>query len=127
MSEERLLILNEKQKKHASRLIREECANLDGSYCVLLDNGCEPCTCPQLISYSVLCKHFKQAILPLDPEFQAVVMKADGLKRCAACEEIITGYSRNALYCEPCATRRKRESKREWMRNNKAKSGKSRV
>ena len=39
--------------------------NYDCGNCLLLDNG-EECVCPQSITYSLICKWFRAAVLPLD-------------------------------------------------------------
>ena len=40
------------QSVRANALIRELCANFDDGCCLLLDDGYDPCPCPQLISNS---------------------------------------------------------------------------
>ena len=45
--------------------MRRTCCNYDNGNCILLDDGDE-CVCPQLISYSLLCKWFRVAVLPAD-------------------------------------------------------------
>lgn len=52
------------QYRTARRLVRE-CCNYDCGNCLLLDNG-EECICPQSITYSLICKWFRAAVLPLD-------------------------------------------------------------
>ena len=47
---------------------------------MLLDDG-EECVCPQLISYSLLCKWFQTAVLPLDKELYAELLKAEDMRR----------------------------------------------
>ena len=42
-----------------------KCCNYDCGNCLLLDNG-EECVCPQSITYSLICKWFRAAVLPLD-------------------------------------------------------------
>ena len=53
-----------RQYRTARRLVRE-CCNYDCGNCLLLDNG-EECVCPQSITYSLICKWFRAAVLPLD-------------------------------------------------------------
>ena len=50
----------------------------------MLDDGDE-CVCPQLISYSLLCKWFRIAVLPLDKELYAELFKAEDMRRCTVC------------------------------------------
>ena len=49
------------QCRAARRLVRE-CCNYDCGNCLLLDDG-EECVCPQGISYSLICKWFRTAVL----------------------------------------------------------------
>ena len=53
------------QRVRCNRLIRRLCANYDGGNCLPLDDG-EGCVCVQTISYSLLCKYFRRAVLPAD-------------------------------------------------------------
>ena len=53
------------QQHRAARRLVHECCNYDNGNCILLDNG-EPCVCVQSISYSLLCRWFISAVLPLD-------------------------------------------------------------
>ena len=58
------------QRRRCNRLIKRLCANYDDGNCLLLDDG-EPCVCPQTISYSLLCRYFRNAVLPADKELYA--------------------------------------------------------
>ena len=53
------------QRARCNRLIRRLCANYDGGNCLPLDDD-EGCVCVQMISYSLLCKYFRRAVLPAD-------------------------------------------------------------
>ena len=59
--------LTPSQRRRCNRLIKRLCANYDNGNCLLLDDG-EPCVCPQTISYSLLCRYFRNAVLPADKE-----------------------------------------------------------
>ena len=50
------------QSRKVNALVRRTCCNYDNGNCILLDDGDE-CVCPQLISYSLLCKWFRAAVL----------------------------------------------------------------
>ena len=54
------------QLKRAKKLIRAECCNYDAqnNECFALDEG-DGCVCVQSISYSLLCRWFMEAVLPL--------------------------------------------------------------
>ena len=53
------------QQYRTARRLVHECCNYDCGNCLLLDDG-EECTCPQSITYSLICKWFRAAVLPLD-------------------------------------------------------------
>ena len=64
--------LSPPQSRKVNSLVRRECCNCDNGHCILLDDGDE-CVCPQLISYSLLCKWFRIAVLPLDKLLRRVL------------------------------------------------------
>ena len=107
--------MTEAQLRRARRLIRSLCANCNGGNCLLLDDGYEPCPCPQMLTCSVLCRYFRAAVLPADLELQAEIM-ADSRRRC---RRPFVPKAKNTLYCPECAARRTRRSKREWAARNK--------
>ena len=77
--------MTEGQLRRARKLIRRLCANYDEGNCLALDEG-EGCVCVQSISYSLLCRYFKEAVLPADAELSAAIGQgADELKRCRSC------------------------------------------
>ena len=57
-------VMDYRQYRRARRLVHE-CCNYDGGNCIALDDG-EECVCVQSISYSLLCRWFRAAVLPLD-------------------------------------------------------------
>ena len=71
------------QYRAACRLVHE-CCNYDNGNCILLDNG-EPCVCVQSISYSLLCRWFIAAVLPLDGKLEAALLHRADRKRCTEC------------------------------------------
>lgn len=62
------------QKRRASGLIRRECCNCEDGNCLALDDG-DTCACPQMISFSVCCKWFRWAVLPLDGKLVKELLK----------------------------------------------------
>lgn len=68
------------QYRRARRLVRE-CCNYDHGNCMALDDG-EECVCVQSISYSLLCKWFRVAVLPLDKGLETALLFRDEMKRC---------------------------------------------
>lgn len=69
------------QSRRVNSLAKKSCCNCDNGKCMLLDDG-EECVCPQLISYSLLCKWFQTAVLPLDRELHAELLKNEDMRRC---------------------------------------------
>ena len=55
-------VMDYRQYRRARRLVHE-CCNYDGGNCIALDDG-EECVCVQSISYSLLCRWFRAAVLP---------------------------------------------------------------
>ena len=72
------------QRKQANALIRRECCYCEDGNCIALDDG-DTCTCPQTVSFSVCCKWFRWAVLPLDGTLEAGIFRDKDLKRCAVC------------------------------------------
>ena len=68
------------QRKRANALIRRECCSYDSGNCIVLDDG-DTCICPQTISFSVCCKHFRWAVLPLDRTLEAEIFRDKDAKR----------------------------------------------
>lgn len=94
------------QYRRARRLVHE-CCNYDGGNCLALDDGDE-CVCVQSISYSLLCRWFRAAVLPLDKALETALFHRDEAKRCAVCGAVFRPGSNRAKYCPDCAARAKR-------------------
>ena len=100
------------QRKQANALIRRECCNYEDGNCMLLDDG-DTCTCPQTVSFSVCCKWFRWAVLPLDGTLKAEIFRDKDLKRCAVCGRVFVPKSNRAKYCPGCAASVHRRQKTE--------------
>ena len=88
--------MTEGQLRRARKLIRRLCANYDEGNCLALDEG-EGCVCVQSISYSLLCRYFKEAVLPADAELCAAIGQGAGeLKRCRSCGKPFQARSNRA-------------------------------
>lgn len=72
-----------RQRYRANALIKKLCANYDDGNCLLLDEG-EGCVCVQSISYSLLCRYFRNAVLPADPALEAEILGTHP-DRCVSC------------------------------------------
>ena len=68
-----MIRLNDAQHRRVKKLTRCHCANNVRGCCLLLDDG-EPCVCVQAISYSLLCRWFTAAVLPLDEALEAALL-----------------------------------------------------
>ena len=109
--------MNYPQYRKARKLVRECCNYCDGN-CLLLDDG-EECVCVQSISYSLLCRWFRAAVLPLDAALCAEITKdRDEVKRCVECGAVFTPKYNRAKYSPDCAARgrRKKEAERQRQR-----------
>ena len=107
------------QRKQANALIRRECCCYEDGNCMPLDDG-DTCTCPQTVSFSVCCKWFRWAVLPLDGTLEAEIFRDKDLKRCAVCGGVFVPKSNRAKYCPGCAARVHRRQKTESERKRRS-------
>lgn len=114
-----MIRLSDAQYRKVKKLTRRRCANNDGGYCLLLDDG-ESCVCVQAISYSLLCRYFREAVLPAERELCADIMREhDTRKKCELCGNPFHARSNRAKYCDDCAsyaTRRKATERKRRQR-----------
>lgn len=113
---EKIPVMDYRQYRRARRLVHE-CCNYDCGNCLALDDG-EECVCVQSISYSLLCRWFKAAVLPLDKELEAALFHRADRKHCSVCGAYFLPGSNRAKYCPDCAVRvrRKKEAERQRKR-----------
>lgn len=107
------------QSRKVNALVKRECCNYIGGNCILLDDG-EECVCPQLISYSLLCKWFRMAVLPADTLLYAELMNTEDKKRCTECGAFFASKSNSVKYCPDCRKRITRRQAAERMRKRRA-------
>ena len=93
--------LTTKERHSIRKLVTRHCANYDSEY------GCLPlgCECPMLgICYtnSAMCRYFREAVLPNDPELESVLQ---GLptKRCQHCGKPFPVSGRRVYCSDKCA------------------------
>ena len=121
-----------RQRYRANALIKKLCANYDDGNCLLLDEG-EGCVCVQSISYSLLCRYFRNAVLPADPRyFRNAVLPADpaleaeilGMHpdRCVFCGAPIIKRGNRKKYCEKCAGIEYKRQQAEYARKRRTES-----
>ena len=108
-----------RQHRRARRLVHE-CCNYDEGNCLLLDDG-EPCVCVQSISFSLMCRWFRVAVLPLDEELAAALLYRGSRKRCAVCGAAFVPKSNRGKYCPDCAGRMKKLKAAERKRKQRHK------
>ena len=111
--------LTPQQSRKANALIKKTCCNCIGGNCILLDDGDE-CVCPQLISYSLLCRWFQNAVLPADKLLYAELYQAEDRRRCAECGAAFASTSNSVKYCPDCRKRITRRQAAERMRKRRA-------
>ncbi len=107
------------QSRKVNTLVKRECCNCIDGNCILLDDG-EECVCPQLISYSLLCKWFRMAVLPADTLLYAELMNTEDKKRCTECGAFFASTSNSVKYCPECRKRITRRQAAERMRKRRA-------
>lgn len=110
------------QKRKAVALIKSLCCNYDGptGSCLVL-SGWDYTPCPQCASNSLVCRHFRDALLE-DKEGKALkaqIMNDANLKTCQVCGKPFQAFSNRAKYCQKCAQETRRKRQREYMRENK--------
>lgn len=111
-------VMDYRQYRRARRLVHE-CCNYDGGNCLLLDDG-EECVCPQSISYSLICRWFRAAVLPLDESLCAALLHRRERKKCVLCGGWYIPKSNRAKYCPECAKEEERRKTRERVRRHRA-------
>ncbi len=114
-----LIQMTPKQRTRANKLIRRMCANYMDGECICLD-----CVCPQTISYTLLCKYFKKAVLPLDKELEADIMQNGIELRCDDCGVPIVKTGNKKRYCERCSRKRYLAAKAKYEREKRYMRGK---
>ena len=109
-----LFRLTPKQARSVRRLVKFCCNNADGD-CLPLDGAC-----PQAISYSLTCKHFRYAVLPTKPDLEQEILHPKGLLRCAVCGAGFLAHSGRAKYCPDCAKAVHRKQKAAYARRKRS-------
>ena len=105
-----IIRLTREQAAAVYECVQKHCANCVDGNCLLLDDG-DFIPCPQLITRSLLCRYFINAVLPGDRQLYGSIM-GWGTKQCVRCGESF--YPRNvcAKYCDRCRPIVRREMDR---------------
>lgn len=107
------------QYRTVQRLVHS-CCNYDQGNCLLLDDGWDTCVCVQSISYSLICRWFRAAVLPLDESLCAALLHREDRKKCVLCGGWYVPKSNRAKYCPDCAEQERRRKTRERVRRHRA-------
>ena len=106
------------QYRTAQRLVHS-CCNYDRGNWLLLDDG-EECVCVQSISYSLICRWVRAAVLPLDESLCAALLYREDMKKCVLCGGWYIPKSNRAKYCPDCAEQERQRKTRERVRRHRA-------
>lgn len=103
--------LTGREKQAIRRLVKEMCANFDHEYgCLPLDGTCY--MFGVAFNSSSLCRYFRDAVLPLNPELERVLTgsPAPNTKPCKLCGKPFPVKGRQAYCSETCAKTARRKS-----------------
>lgn len=103
--------LTGKEKRQIRKLVKVMCANYDGEYgCLPLDSSCF--MFGKAYSGGALCKWFRNALMPLDPELERIFTGgiAPDTKPCAICGRSFPLNGRQSYCSEKCAKAGRRKS-----------------
>ena len=114
-----LLQMTSGQRRQANKLIQDMCINYEDGECVILG-----CVCPQMISYSVLCRYFRQAVLPYNAVLEADIRKINAPFLCKGCGNPIIRTGNKKQYCSQCARERYLRAKAKYERKVRCRRGK---
>ena len=76
--------------------------------------------CFLLAMYSLLCKWFRIAVLPLDKLLYAELYQTEDRKKCTVCGAFFASTSNSVKYCPDCRKRITRRQAAERMRKRRA-------
>ena len=101
-----------------ARRLTHECCNYCNGNCLLLDDG-EECVCVQSISYSLLCKYFRRAVLPADKALYADIYR-QRTRLCDRCGKPFAPGSNRQKYCPECGRSTRRKQKADSARRRRS-------
>ena len=103
------------QQYRTARKLVHQCCNYAEGNCLVLE-----CICVQSISYSLLCRWFRAAVLPQDTSLCAALLYRDKMKPCVTCGASFVPKSNRAKYCPDCASQERRRKTRDRVRRHRA-------
>ena len=110
-----ILRLTHEQAAAVYECVLKNCANCVDGNCLLLDNG-DFIPCPQLITRSLLCRYFINAVLPGDRQLYGDIFGSPYARPCRECGKIFHPKSDKAKYCDKCRAIVRRRQTRNRMR-----------
>lgn len=112
-----------RSERAAIRRLVEHCANYDSTdkLCLPLD-----CTCYMLNKWwtGSLCRYFREALLPTDPELETAITSEDTSQRqksCPVCGKAYLPTTSQAYCSDTCRVQARRKSERERKRRERQK------
>ena len=111
--------LTAREKQRIRKLIVSKCANYDKEY------GCLPLDCDCYMfgvcyTNSALCTRFRNALLPTDPELQAV-FESQPLKVCKECGKHFPAQGKRVYCSDKCAEDARRRQTAARVRKHREK------
>ena len=112
--------LTTQERRSIRKLVTGSCANYDSEY------GCLPldCECPMLsICYtnSAMCRYFREAVLPNDPELEAA-LRALPTRRCQRCGKPFPVNGCRVYCSDSCAAAARKEQTAARVRKFRSKA-----
>ena len=107
------------QQYRTVRRLVHSCCNYQDGNCLRLDDG-EECVCVQSISYSLICRRFRAAVLPQDESLCAALLYRENMKKCVLCGGWYIPKSNRAKYCPDCSKQERRRKTRDRVRRHRA-------
>lgn len=97
--------MTEAQARRVHKLAKVRCCNCFSGYCFLLDTPC-----PQCLTRSLICKWFRNAVLPENvPLYVELTCEKGRSKACSVCGELFVPTGSRSVYCPNCAAKIARE------------------
>ena len=113
-----IIRLTREQAAAVYECVKRHCANCVDGNCLLLDDG-DFIPCPQLITRSLLCRYFINAVLPGDRQLYGDIIRPDDSKVCIECGRRFYPKNIQAKYCDKCKPIVRRRQTRERMRQKR--------
>ena len=77
--------------------------------------------CPQLASNSLICKYFRDAVLPYNKLLHAQIMGHECVRGCEVCGKTFRAVNNRAKFCERCTKIERNKRQRKYMAEKRLK------